>query len=402
LGLDLNSPAVIIGAMLISPLMSPILGIGLGVGINDRETLSSSLQHFMLAAIIALVTSYVYFRFITPFGDVTDEISARTAPNLLDGLVAIFGGTAGVISTTRKDKSNAIPGVAIATALMPPLCVTGFGIAKGNWTFMLNSFYLFFMNATFVALATFLIVRFLKFPQKAFANEMEQRKTQLFIILFSAIMIIPGISIFWNILERSAQERVIEEYVDQNFPYAIYEIERIADTDSVEVKISQGNFITPDSINRMQDILRRKGADHAKLLFVQNASFKKDIENLKITKQKYLETIEDNQKSRQSYENTIADLGFTIDSLTGDALLFRRLCEEAKVIFPELEAISLSNNAFVADLKEEKEMSIPILYLGWNEELKKSRRKKQLQEKEKILINWVKVRASIDTLKVTH
>ena len=123
LGLDLNSPAVIIGAMLISPLMSPILGVGLGFGINDKETLFISLQHFFLALAIALITSYLYFK-ITPFGALTDEIKGRTAPNLLDGLVAIFGGTAGIISITRKDKSNAIPGVAIATALMPPLCLS--------------------------------------------------------------------------------------------------------------------------------------------------------------------------------------------------------------------------------------------------------------------------------------
>ena len=145
LGLDLNSPAVIIGAMLISPLMSPILGIGLGVGINDRDTLFISARHFLIAIAIALLTSTLYF-LITPFGQITDEIRARTAPTVLDGLVAIFGGLAGIISTSRKDKSNAIPGVAIATALMPPLCVTGYGIANAQWDIMANSFYLFFLN----------------------------------------------------------------------------------------------------------------------------------------------------------------------------------------------------------------------------------------------------------------
>jgi uncharacterized hydrophobic protein (TIGR00271 family) len=143
LGLDLNSPAVIIGAMLISPLMSPILGIGLSVGINDRNMLSIAIRHFGLSIIIALVTSFLYFK-LTPLGEITDEISARTAPTFLDVLVAFFGGIAGIISGSRKDKSNAIPGVAIATALMPPLCVTGFGLAKQEWEIMINSFYLFF------------------------------------------------------------------------------------------------------------------------------------------------------------------------------------------------------------------------------------------------------------------
>jgi uncharacterized hydrophobic protein (TIGR00271 family) len=120
LGLDLDSPAVIIGAMLISPLMSPILGLGLGVALNDKKSLFIALQHFFVAILIALITSTLYF-VVTPFGQLTPEIKARTAPTLLDGLVAVFGGLAGIISITRKNPSNAIPGVAIATALMPPL-----------------------------------------------------------------------------------------------------------------------------------------------------------------------------------------------------------------------------------------------------------------------------------------
>ncbi|MFK7807540.1 MAG: DUF389 domain-containing protein, partial [Saprospiraceae bacterium] len=220
LGLDLNSPAVIIGAMLISPLMSPILGIGLGVGINDRKTLGIALRHFGIAIAIALVTSTLYFM-ISPFGNETSEIIARTTPTLLDVAVAFFGGIAGIISGSRKDKSNAIPGVAIATALMPPLCVTGFGIAKGNWVFMYNSFYLFFMNATFVALATFLIVRFLEFPQKTFANEKDHRRTQILVTVFSILMIVPSIYIFSGILQRSRQEAAITGYLDKKFPGAI-------------------------------------------------------------------------------------------------------------------------------------------------------------------------------------
>ncbi|NRA50395.1 MAG: DUF389 domain-containing protein, partial [Phaeodactylibacter sp.] len=175
LGLDLNSPAVIIGAMLVSPLMSPILGIGLGVAINDKDSMFVSIRHFGIAILIALFVSTFYF-FVTPFGQVTSEIQGRTSPTLLDGLVAIFGGFAGIISSTRKDKTNAIPGVAIATALMPPLCVTGFGIAevfeiwikRGSlapdvFSAELNrafgiiggSFYLFFLNSFFIALTTY-------------------------------------------------------------------------------------------------------------------------------------------------------------------------------------------------------------------------------------------------------
>ena len=202
LGLDLNSPAVIIGAMLISPLMSPILGIGLGIGTNDKRTLIISLQHFGLAIAIALITSFIYFR-LTPFGGITDEIMSRTSPTLLDGMVAIFGGLAGVISITRLDKSNAIPGVAIATALMPPLCVAGFGLANGVWSFFLNAFYLFFLNSSFIAITTYIIIRILGFPFKAYINKKERRRNQLYISIFSLIILIPAVTILYNTVSLS-------------------------------------------------------------------------------------------------------------------------------------------------------------------------------------------------------
>jgi len=169
IGLSQNSQAVIIGAMLISPLMSPILGIGLGVGINDYGTLLKSLRHLGLAIAITLITSTIYFA-ITPFDDLTNEIKARTEPTFLDIFIAIFGGIAGIVSIARKDISTTLPGVAIATALMPPLCVTGYGIAHLDWQITLTSFYLFFLNTFFVAASTYLIIKLLRFPLRKYIN----------------------------------------------------------------------------------------------------------------------------------------------------------------------------------------------------------------------------------------
>lgn len=226
LGLDLNSPAVIIGAMLISPLMSPILGIGLGIATNDRGTFIASSRHFTIAIAIALITSTLYFLF-TPFGNVTDEILSRTEPTFLDVLVASFGGIAGIISISRKDQSNALPGVAIATALMPPLCVTGFGIAKSikalfgfgleaDFTispFITNSFYLFFLNSFFVALATFIIVRLLKFPLKKYADKKTRRNTMSLIVFCSFIMILPSFFLLRSVLKKVNLERQKNEFI---------------------------------------------------------------------------------------------------------------------------------------------------------------------------------------------
>ena len=231
LGLDLNSPAVIIGAMLISPLMSPILGIGLGIGINDRNTLNISGYHLLIAIGIALFTSTLYFS-ITSWLEIgkgfTDEIKGRTSPNILDAMVALIGGLAGIISSSRKDKSNAIPGVAIATALMPPLCVTGYGIAQFfgymigaenvNLDFvniMFNSFFLFVLNATLVALGTYFIVRFMDFPSRSFDSTKEEKRSK-FILYFTSFVLL-SVSIFttYRIIEDNNKIEKIEIFIQQ-------------------------------------------------------------------------------------------------------------------------------------------------------------------------------------------
>ncbi len=246
LGLDLNSEAVIIGAMLISPLMSPILGVGLGVSINDREMLILAIKHFFISIVIALLTSTLYF-WLTPLGTFTDMIEARTAPTFLDGLVAVFGGLAGIISITRKDKSNAIPGVAIATALMPPLCVTGYGIANGNMEIALNSFYLFFLNSFFIALTSYLIIRLLQFPYKEHPNKKESSRTRIAIVIFSLIIIIPGASILREVIQDLKYKQNIKTFVKDQF-----------DNDCIDYSVFN---ITPDSNILVVQLINRDVPD---------------------------------------------------------------------------------------------------------------------------------------------
>ncbi|CAH0999785.1 hypothetical protein LEM8419_01085 [Neolewinella maritima] len=222
LGLNLNSGAVIIGAMLISPLMNPILGIGLGVGTNDRDMLWAALVNFGVSILIALVTSSVYFLF-TPLDLFTPEMRARTEPTVLDGLIAVFGGLAGIISVTRADKTNAIPGVAIATALMPPLCVAGYGLTVGlrtggDFTIFWRSFYLFFLNSFFIAATAYLIIRLLRFPFRKYMNTQETRRSQLIIAVVSILMILPGYYILTDVLERQRNANAVEEFTAKYFP----------------------------------------------------------------------------------------------------------------------------------------------------------------------------------------
>ncbi|HSI88952.1 MAG TPA: DUF389 domain-containing protein [Pyrinomonadaceae bacterium] len=213
IGLDLNSTAVIIGAMLISPLMSPILGVGLGIAILDRALLRSALGNLARATVISLIVSTVYF-LVSPLGSLTQELEARTVPTLLDVGVAFFGGIAGIVAGSRKDKTAAIPGVAIATALMPPICTTGFGIANWDTTVFLGAFYLYFINAFFIATATYLIAIMLRFPKCATAGNEEDTKVKWAIIGFTVLLTVPSAFIFYNVIQKARFDRGVRNFVN--------------------------------------------------------------------------------------------------------------------------------------------------------------------------------------------
>ncbi len=191
IGLDVSSAAVIIGAMLISPLMGPILGAGLAMGIRDRALLQRALRELGIATLISLAASAVYF-LLSPLGEPTPEMTARTRPTLLDVGVALFGGVAGIVAASRRQQSLALPGVAIATALMPPLCTAGFGLATGNWAFFFGAFYLFLLNAIFIALATFLVVRVLRFPEHEFQDAIDRRREMRLLTLITVLAVLPS------------------------------------------------------------------------------------------------------------------------------------------------------------------------------------------------------------------
>ena len=191
IGLNVNSTAVIIGAMLISPLMGPIIAIGYGVATNDAGLIRSSLRTLAMFVAISLITSVLYFK-LSPLSLAHSELLARTSPTLWDVLIAFFGGAAGIIALTRKHASPVIPGVAIATALMPPLCTAGYGLASGNPAFFGGAFYLFAINSVFIALATALFVRLMKLPQHAHASPELQRRTRIWVSVLLVAMLAPS------------------------------------------------------------------------------------------------------------------------------------------------------------------------------------------------------------------
>lgn len=402
LGLDLNSPAVIIGAMLISPLMSPILGVGMGVGINDQETLLTALRHFGISIAIALVTSTLYFE-LTPFGDFTKEIAARTQPTLLDGLVAVFGGFAGIISVSRLDKSNAIPGVAIATALMPPLCVSGYGLANGEWVIMANAFYLFFLNSFFIAITTFIIIRFLRFPLHTFVNARERRRTQWMIGVFSLVIIIPSAIILSDVLQRVQFQNRVESFKKEYFSdktQCINSEYQVSDSTNILILQLIGEPINEDSLQHLYKGLEKYGIGDTKLALIQNSDLEQDELNQIRKEMSGLQTVAEKLKVVESVkaaqEKAMRVLKSQVDSLSNqsDTILFNNFTSKAKILFPELENMAFSKMQMTNFKKQEKDL--PTLLVKWSRNKTRAARRRD-EEKMAALI---KLEWKLDTVSV--
>ena len=212
LGLNVNSTAVIIGAMLISPLMGPIIGMGLAVGRADLELLKRSLTNYGVATVISVLTATLYF-LLTPLTEAQSELLARTSPTLYDVLIALFGGAAGILALPTGGKGNVIPGVAIATALMPPLCTAGYGLAMGEWSFFFGAFYLYFINTVFIALATYVGVRLLKFRPKQFVDRARLTTVNRYIAAIVIVTMLPAAYMTTQIIRQSMLENHVKQFV---------------------------------------------------------------------------------------------------------------------------------------------------------------------------------------------
>lgn len=221
-GLNVNSTAVIIGAMLISPLMGPIVGAGFALGTYNFPLLKKSIKNLLIATIVSLTVSSLYF-YISPFKDVQSELLARTSPNIYDVLIAFFGGLVGIIAITRVEKGNPIPGVAIATALMPPLCTAGFGLATSNFSYFFGAFYLYIINCFFICIATFFVVKYLKYPSVIIDNKYEKR-IRYGITTLIIIMIVPSFYLAYNLFNEKKFIKTAELFIQKEFDNKGYTI----------------------------------------------------------------------------------------------------------------------------------------------------------------------------------
>ena len=223
IGLNVNSTAVIIGAMLISPLMGPIVGAGFALATYDFDLLKKTGRSLLIATVVSLIVSFIYF-YISPFKDVQSELLARTSPTIYDVFIAFVGGLVGAISLTREDKGNPIPGVAIATALMPPLCTAGFGLATGNISYFLGAFYLYSINCFFIGIATFLIIKYLKYTPKNTGNEALNKRLRVVITTLVILIVTPSLYLAYSLLEEKKFHENVAHYITAEFENSGYTI----------------------------------------------------------------------------------------------------------------------------------------------------------------------------------
>ena len=391
LGLNVNSTAVIIGAMLISPLMGPIIGMGLALGIADLDLFKQSIKNYLVSTFISVVTATIYFT-LSPITNAQSELLARTSPTLYDVLIALFGGAAGFLATSTKGRNNVVPGVAIATALMPPLCTAGYGLAVQNTTFFFGAFYLYFINTVFIAFTTCLGVRFLHFHRKQFINREKMRRVNLYIVSIIIITIIPASYMTWNIIKQSVFENNIENFITKELNYSgtnILSHQYDLKTKTLHV-VAVGNPISTDSIAKAQKMMTDYQLDGYALKVIQGSN----SDSLLLLQHKnkgQLMVGEKNTAEWQelAYRNDV--LQKQLNSYTHYPVLANDMKEELKVVCPEAKSIMLSkaSESFVDSASIKNHI---LAVVKTSKPLAKDNRKQ--------LYDWLKVKVKSDSLEL--
>lgn len=391
LGLNVNSTAVIIGAMLISPLMGPIIGMGLALGIADLDLFKQSIKNYLVSTFISVVTATIYFT-LSPITNAQSELLARTSPTLYDVLIALFGGAAGFLATSTKGRNNVVPGVAIATALMPPLCTAGYGLAVQNTSYFFGAFYLYFINTVFIAFTTCVGVRFLHFHRKQFINREQMRRVNLYIVTIIIITIIPASYMTWNIIKQSVFENNIENFVTKELNYSgtnILSHQYDLKTKTLHV-VAVGNPISTDSIAKAQKAMTNYQLDGYTLKVIQGSN----SDSLLLLQHKnkgQLMVGENNTAEWQelAYNNDVLKKELT--SYTRYPVLANDMREELKVVCPSAKSIILSkaSESFVDSASIKSHI---VAIIKTNKTLAKDNRKQ--------LYDWLKVKVKSDSLEL--
>lgn len=378
IGLNVNSTAVIIGAMLISPLMGPIVGAGFSLAIYDFSLFKKSGKNLLIATIVSLLVSFIYF-FISPFKDAQSEILARTTPTIYDVMIAFFGGVVGAISITRKEKGNPIPGVAIATALMPPLCTAGYGLATANFSFFAGAMYLYTINCVFIAISTFIIAKLLKYTPHNLKDKKTDDKVKYIIFTITLLMIIPSSYLAYSLFnekkfQNTAENFINKKFVDEGYALIYKKLNYQQSPKTIELAFLHKKFDSLE-IKRLNKDLQDFGLSNTHLIIKQGSS---DL------KAEILSQINNNNNSISEKDITISKLRTELKKYTMNE---DNLHQEIKVLYPEIKEIYFGrlNDATSKDSIK----TVPVvIYTA------------ESQVNEENITNWLKVKLDEPNVKV--
>lgn len=386
-GLNINSTAVIIGAMLISPLMGPINGMGYSLATYNFPLFRKALKHFSFAVLASLVASTAYFS-ISPISTAHSELLARTSPTIYDVLIALFGGLAGIVAISSRHKGNVIPGVAIATALMPPLCTAGYGLATGHFDFFFGAIYLFTINTVFIAISSVVISQILKFPIRTLVDDLQKKKVNRWISATIILVLIPSIYFGYNLVEKERFMENATKYIEN-------------------ISVVDGNYLLKNKINpnkksimlvyggatlsqiQKKNILekaRNFSLKDAKIEFVQGFSFDAiTMKNTEVDKMNIeLSRIKMMLKGKEEQ----------LDSTQNRSFLGRQILDEIHNIFPQIINCAYTES-FVYKNNEPKPEKVVIVIFKTNLKYFKSSDKKKVE-------NWLITKLNTKSLKVFY
>ena len=348
-GLNVNSTAVIIGAMLISPLMGPIVGTGFALAIYDFDLLKKSGRNLLIATIVSLLVATIYF-FVSPFKETQSELLARTSPNIYDVLIAFFGGLVGVIALTRVEKGNPIPGVAIATALMPPLCTAGYGLAIGNFSYFFGAFYLYSINCFFICISTFLIVKYLKYEPVNNLNTKFEKQIRYGITSLIFVMIIPSFYLAFNLFQEKKFSQKVELFISKEFSnngYALIYKDISYTTNPKKIELA---FLTKKFTTQELDILNQKLLQY-------------DITNTKLNIRQETKDIKGEILDELGKQDKIlSEKDILINNLHNELNKYKldntETIKEITILFPELKNVSIGRHITNANTDSSKIITV--------------------------------------------
>lgn len=391
LGLNVNSTAVIIGAMLISPLMGPIMGVGLAIGQNDFELLKRSLKNYLVATLFSVITATLYFSF-TPLNEVQSELLARTSPTIYDVFIALFGGMAGIVALSTKEKGNVIPGVAIATALMPPLCTAGFGLATGNLLYFLGAFYLYFINSVFISLATVIGVRVMHFQLKAFVDKEREKMVKRYIVLIALGTMVPAVYLTYGIVKETFYQSAANHFISKEMDFPDTQVlDRKVSYETKEIRVVLiGKEVPEDRIVEARSKLKDYKLHNTKLVVFQGVNNSTaDISNIRSMVME--DFYKNSEKELASQKQKIDSLEKIVQLHKETGMADMKIASEMKVLFPVVNTLAMTQTLKL-NIEAVQTDTVTYVILGC-EKSPSATEKKKMSE-------WLKTRTGAKKLKL--